>query len=155
MSTTSGSCSRQAGTAAEPSPTDATTSMSSRREKSSSSASRKTALSSTRRMRTGRVTGLSLLGREKQRVVRLSALADVDIQVGMRRGDALDQRVDRGRVLARQEREQVARLREQAVGDGGGDVVEVGASRDRLAVGEAKPLALADGDPRHVDVARC
>src|SRR5437660_421268 len=154
MSTTSGRCSRQAGTAAPPSPTAATTSMSSRSENSSSSASRKTALSSTRRIRTGAATARSLLGGEKQRIVRLPAVLHVDVQIGMRGGDALDECVERWRVEAGEEREQVARLGQQALRHGSGDVVEVGAARDRLPVGEAEPLALANGEAAELDVAR-
>ena len=51
---------------------------------SSSSASRKTWLSSTRRIRIGRPMPVrTLLGREKQVVVRLSAVLDVDLDAGM------------------------------------------------------------------------
>src|SRR5207237_2815585 len=111
------------GAAGPPSPTATTTSMSSRSENSSSSGSRKTALSSTRRIRTGPGTARRLLGGEKQRIVRLAAVLNVHVQIGMRGGDALDERVERRRVEAGEEREQVARLGQQVLRDCGGDVV--------------------------------
>src|SRR5207248_3236283 len=128
--------------------------MSSRSENSSSSASRKTALSSTRRIRTGPGTARRLLGGEKQRIVRLAAVLNVHVQIGVRGGDALDECVERRRVEAGEEREQVARLGQQVLRDCGGDVVEVGAARDRLPAGETEPLALADGEAAELDVAR-
>src|SRR5579864_3396997 len=143
-----------AGTAAAPSPTEATTSMSSRSENSSSSASRKTALSSTRRIRTGRDTGLRLLGGEKQRVVRLTAVLDVDVELRMLRCDALGERVERRRVPAGEEREQIAPFREQAVRDRGGHILEVGAAGNGRPVHEPEPIALANRDACELDVAR-
>src|SRR4051794_8050436 len=92
MSTTSGRYCSTAGTAAAPSPTDATISTSARSPSSSSSASRKTLLSSTSRIRIGRsMIGRTLLGRQKQVVVGLTPVLDVDLEVGMRLLDVRDQ----------------------------------------------------------------
>src|SRR6476661_8840405 len=95
----------------------------------SSSASRKTWLSSTRRIRIGRpMPERTLLGREKQVVVRLPAVLDVDLDAGMRRGDPLEQAVERRLVLAHEERQELARPVQELFDDDGGDLVEVGAA---------------------------
>src|SRR5881392_4280745 len=106
MSTTSGLCSRAASAAAEPSLTDATTTMSERSASSSSSASRKTSLSSTSRRRIGSDTRGSLFRPEEKWVVRLPAGLDVELEVGMTFPDPLEQAVEVGRVGSGQEREQ-------------------------------------------------
>ena len=87
--------------------------------------------------------GRRLFGRQKQRIVRLAAGLDVELQVGMALLDPLEQAVEVRLVGAGEERHHAAGLVEQALGDGGGDVVEVGAAGDRLAVGEAEPGAFA------------
>src|SRR5438128_9045591 len=118
MSTTSGRCFETASTASLPSPIEATTSMSARIPSSSSSASRKTWLSSTRRIRIGLPMAVRmLLGGQKQVVVRLSALLDVHLHGGMLLRDPLEQRVELGAVPADEQRQQLLRAVEQALDD--------------------------------------
>src|SRR5579864_670701 len=114
MSTTSGSYLSQAATTSPPSPTDATTSTSARMPSSNSRASRKTWLSSTRRIRIGRpMPARTLLGAEKQGVVRLSALLEVDLEGRIRRGDPREEGIEIGAVAPDEERQELARLAEQ------------------------------------------
>src|SRR5436190_20702983 len=113
MSTTSGLCSRAASAAAEPSLTDATTTMSERSASKSSSASRKTSLSSTRRRRIGSDTRGSLFRGEEEWVVRLPAGLNVELELGMPLADPVEEGGEVGRVGSGQHREQPARLGEQ------------------------------------------
>src|SRR5579864_7369095 len=155
MSTTSGSYLSQAATTSPPSPTDATTSTSARMPSSSSRASRKTWLSSTRRIRIGLpMAARSLLGPEKQGVVRLAALLNVDLDARMRCGDPREQWIEIGAVAPDEKRQELTRLGEQPRDDRVGDVVEVDAARDGIAVGEAEPFALHDRDTVQLHVAR-
>src|SRR5438067_5045136 len=155
MSTTSGRCFETASTASLPSPIEATTSTSARIPSSNSSASRKTWLSSTRRIRIGLAMNLRmLLGRQKQVVVRLAALLDVDLNVRMRFRDAAEQALERGLVLSDEQRQQLPRLAEEPLDDLVRDVVEVAAAHDRTTVREPEPVALVNREPVHLDVAR-
>src|SRR5690348_9265812 len=100
--------------------------------RSSSRASRKTWLSSTRTIRIGRpMPDRMLLRRQKQRVVRLSAALDVDLDVRMRRRDARQDAVERRFVLAEEQRQQAARLHQETLDDSVRDVLEAVAARDR------------------------
>src|SRR2546423_5713574 len=118
MTTTSGWCSLTAAAACFPSPTDATTSMSCCRPSSNSSASQNTLLSSTSRTRIGAAaTGGRLFRGEEERVVRLAALLDVHLEVGVVGVEALQERVEPRLVLACQQREDAPRLGHQAVPD--------------------------------------
>src|SRR4051794_41221804 len=120
----------------------------------SSRASRKTWLSSTRRIRIGRPMAVrTLLGREKQVVVGLAAVLHLDLDVRVRCADPLEQRLERRLVLADQQREEAARVAEQRVDHRARDLLEALADCDRLPVCEAEPLALADRDTVHLDVA--
>src|SRR5438034_7978686 len=94
--TTSGLCARTAAAADEPSPTEATTSMSDCSPRRSSRASRNTWLSSTRTRRIGPAIGRRLFGREEQRIVGLSAHLDVDLHLGVALRDLLDEAVELG-----------------------------------------------------------
>src|SRR5947208_15958570 len=122
MSTTSGRCFETASTASLPSPIEATTSMSARIPSSSSSASRKTWLSSTRRIRIGLPMEVRmLLGRQKQVVVRLAALLDVDLDGRVVGGDPAEHRVERHVVLPDEERQELLRAAQEPLDDGVGD----------------------------------
>src|SRR4029453_16323042 len=99
MTTTSGASSRQSSTTFVPSSTAPTTSMSSRRPSRSSRASRNTWLSSTSATRTGGGIGRvypRLLGGKKQRVMRLPARMDLELDVGVVLGHAGEQRAELG-----------------------------------------------------------
>jgi len=85
--------------------------------------------------------------------VRLAAGLHVELQIGMAFLDPVEQAVEVGLVRAGEERHHGVPLLEQALGDRCGNVVEVGAARDGLPVGQAEPRALLDGDAVHVDVA--
>src|SRR3954466_14055616 len=99
-----------ASTTSVPSPTDATTSSSARMPSRSSRASRKTWLSSTRRIRIGRPMAVrTLLGGEKQVVVGLAALLHLDLDVRVRCADPLEERLERPLRLAPQQRPEAAR----------------------------------------------
>src|SRR5262249_39284345 len=143
MRTTSGRCSRMASTAAAPSATVATTSTSSRMPSISSRASRKTSLSSTSTTRTGLMPE-SLFRADEERIVRLPALVHLDLDLGVGGGDSLEEAVELGRLCARQEREERARLAEEMLDHGERDSDEVVTTRDRVAVREAEPLAVRD-----------
>src|SRR4051794_29092017 len=120
----------------------------------SSSASRKSWLSSTRRIRIGRPMAVrTLLGREKEVVVGLAALLHLDLDVGVRCADPLEERLERRLVLAGQERQQASGIAEERIDDGARDLLEALAACHRLAVGKADPLPLADRDAVHLDVA--
>src|ERR671937_1136403 len=106
MSTTSGWCFLTTSAADEPSPTDATTSMSERRPSKSSSASRNTWLSSTRTRRMGPSIRRRLFRGEEQRVMRLAARVDLELEVGMALADAVEETVEVGRVCAGQQRQE-------------------------------------------------
>src|SRR5919197_5159089 len=109
MSTTSGWCFLTTSAADEPSPTDATTSMSERRPRKSSSASRNTWLSSTRTRRMGPAIAGRLFGGEEERVMRLPARLDLELEVGMALLDALEEAAQVGLVRTGEEREHAAR----------------------------------------------
>src|SRR2546426_8627545 len=155
MSTTSGRYFSTAGTTSLPSPTAATTSTSARIPRSSSSASRKTWLSSTRRIRIGRPMAVrTLLGGQKQVVVRLAALLNVHLHIRVRLGDPAEQAVQRRLFLTHEQRQQLPRLAEEPPDNLVPDVVEVAPASDRPAVGEPQPVALVDRNAVHLDVAR-
>src|SRR6478736_8116409 len=154
MSTTSGLCSRTTSAAAEPSATDATTSMSERSPRRSSSASRKTWLSSTRTRRIGWGISLSLFGGQEEWVVRLAPGLDVELEARMALPNACEQLVQLRRVRAREEGQHQPGLGEQRVGDLCRDVVEAVAGGDRLAGGDPEPGPFAHGEPVQVDVPR-
>src|SRR5689334_9996149 len=116
--------------------------MSLRRPSSSSRASRKTWLSSTTRTRIGSLTRPRLLSREEERVVRLTALVDVQLELGVPLGEFVEQAVQRRRAFAAQEREHVARLRQQQLEQLADDVVEGRAACHRAAVEQREELAL-------------
>src|SRR5436305_10970017 len=111
-------------TAADPSATEATTSMSERSPSRSSSASRNTWLSSTRTRRIGSAIRLSLFRRQEERVMRLAAGLDVELELRMPLADAREQGAEIGRVRSGQERQHHPRLGEQRVGHLRSDVVE-------------------------------
>src|SRR3954451_17710034 len=121
---TSGRCSFAAATAARPSPTEATTSTSVRIPSRSSSASRKTSLSSTSTIRTGGIRS-TLFRAEQKRVVRLSALVHLELELRMSHGEPLDDPVERRRLGAGEEGQERPRVRNQAGDDLGCDVREV------------------------------
>src|SRR5438034_3852965 len=154
MTTTSGSCSRTAGTASCPAPTEATISMSSRRSSRSSSASRKTWLSSTSRTRIGPATRRKLLRCEEERIVRLSAVLDVELERGMPLMEPLDEADDVRLLVPDEQRQNVVRLGEQPFRNGGSDLVEIRAVRDNLSLSEAEVAPLPDRQPVQGDVAR-
>src|SRR3954470_6238216 len=105
----------------------------------SSRASRKTWLSSTRRIRIGRPMAVrTLLGREKQVVVGLAALLHLDLDVRVRCADPLEERRERHVVLAGQEREQAPGIAEQHTDDGARDLLEALAACDPLSRCEAE-----------------
>src|SRR5947209_5419602 len=100
--------------------------MSSCRPSSSSSASEKTWLSSTSRTRIGTAaTARRLFRGEEQRVMRLAALLDLDLEVGMALAHLGQEHVELRLVLAREQGQHASRLGEQPLRDGGGDLVEV------------------------------
>src|SRR5213593_4652942 len=145
MTTTSGWCSRAAGTACCPSGTAATTSMSSCRPSSNSSASEKTWLSSTNRTRIGgAATVRRLFRREEKGVMRLAALLDVHLELGMALLEPSQEWLQLRLVLAGEEGEHASGLGEEPLRDRGCDRVEVGPGGDRRAAGQAEVLALAD-----------
>ena len=85
-----------------------------------------------------------LLGGQKQVVVGLTALLDVDLDVGMFAFQMLQEAVELGAVAADEHRQEAARLGEQACDDclrHGGEVIT---TRDRLPFREAEPVALRD-----------
>ncbi len=90
--------------------------------------------------------------------MRLPAVVDLDLEPGVRCSSARDEAVERrGRVLAREDREHVARLRERARGRRPpGDGVEVG-RRPATAVPSTSPryAPLRISTPSSVDVAGC
>src|SRR6266852_7922359 len=131
MSTTWGRYFSTAGTTSLPSPTAATTSTSARIPRSNSSASRKTWLSSTRRIRIGLPMAVrTLLGGQKQVVVRLAAVLNVHLDIRVRLGDPAEQAVERGLVPSHEQRQQLPRLAEKPPDDLVRDVVEVAAACD-------------------------
>src|SRR4051812_42962260 len=108
--------------------------------KSSCSVSRKVSLSSTRTTRIGSLTEGSVretracsLGGEQQRVMRLAAGMDVELDPGVLGGELCEERLERRRLLAGQERHDTARLGEQALEHRVRDLVERVAPGDRLA----------------------
>src|SRR5690349_6742612 len=108
--------------------------MSARMPSSSSSASRKTWLSSTRRILIGRPMAVrTLLGRQKQGVVRLAALLHVHRDRRMRVRDPAEQRLERLVLLADEQRQQLLLAVEELVDDRVCDLVEVAASGDGLS----------------------
>src|SRR5579875_2684485 len=144
MRTTSGRWDSTASTTAPPSPTAATTSTSGRIPSSSSSASRKTSLSSTSTIRTGG-TPRTLFRGEQQRVVRLSALVQLDLELRPLGGEAVEERLELRRLRAEEQREQAAALSGDAVDDAERDLDEVRARRDGLACDEPEPVAALCG----------
>src|SRR5437762_2293002 len=120
--------------------------MSERSPRRSSSASRKTWLSSTRTRRIGSAIRGSLFGGQEERVMRLPAGLDVELELGMALADALEQAVELGRVGPGQECQHHPRLGEERIGDLLGHVDELVADRDRLTACQAEPAALAHGD---------
>src|SRR5690348_8384213 len=155
MTMTSGWCSSTASTAFCPSETAPTTSMSSCSPSSSSSASENTWLSSTSRTRIGTAaTARRLFRRQEEWVVRLAAPLDVDLEIRMQLPQPGEQRVELRLLLAGQERQDPARLGEQALGHCGRDLVEVRAGGDGRAVREAEVLAGADRETVQLCVAR-
>ena len=88
-----------------------------------------------------------LLSGTSSGVMRLSALVHLELEVR----DAALQLGDECRHVgpsdALEQRDIPARLREQRVEHRAGDLVEALALRDRLAVGEAEVVALADREP--------
>src|SRR5215213_501227 len=123
------------------------------------SAWRKTSLSSTSSTRIGWVRASTagpygLFGGEEQRVVRLPAGLDVELDCRVLLLDPAQERGEIGLVLAREQRQDLASLAEQPLRDRVRDVVEVGRRRDCRAVGEAKPRTLAHVDAVELDVAR-
>src|SRR3954451_16284997 len=126
MSTTSGSYSRHASGASSPLATLPTTRTSGRSSNSRCSVSRKVWLSSTisTRIGSGADTAGRLLGAEQQVIVGLSALVHLELDVGVRRGDRRDERLQRLRVLAGEQRQDPARLGEETVDHHARDLVE-------------------------------
>src|SRR5438105_789877 len=106
--------------------------MSDCRPSRSSSASRKTWLSSTRRSRIGPGTARRVFGCEQERVVRLAAGLDVELETGMLLLEPLQERGEVRIALAGQERQDAAGLGEEAFRDGVRNLVEIGAAGDRL-----------------------
>src|SRR5581483_7428885 len=95
-----------------------------------------------------------LLGGEKQVIVRLSALLDVDLEVGMRVSQPLEEPVEVGSVSPDEHRQEAARLGEQPLDDAAGNLVEAPAAGHRLAVGEAEPVPLRNRETVQTHVAR-
>src|SRR5881394_1564163 len=109
--------------------------MSSRRSRRSSSTSRKTWLSSTSRTRIGPATRRKLLRGEEERIVGLAPVLHIELEVRMPLLKPLHEARDVRFVVAGKQRQHVARLGQQALGDGGRDLAEVGAARNGLAAG--------------------
>src|SRR3954451_16009467 len=124
---TSGRCSFAAATAAIPSPTEATTSTSSRIPSRSSRASRNTSLSSTSTIRTGGIRP-TLFRAEQKGIVRLAAFVDLDSELGMRRLEPFDEPVERRRLGAGEEGQDRPGLRHQVRDDLQRDLGEVAAA---------------------------
>src|SRR5438067_3252614 len=119
--------------------------MSSCRPSSSSSASEKTWLSSTSRTRIGAAaTNRRLFRREQERVVRLPALLDVHLEVGMALVEPRQQRVELGRIFPRQQGEDAARLSQELLRHRSGHWLEIGPCRDGRTAREAEIVAPAD-----------
>ena len=85
--------------------------------------------------------------------MRLSALVHLELELGMRRCELLEEGVERGSVVAGEQRQQPARLGQKIREHGMHDLVERLAARDRLAVRQPEPLALANRDAVQADVA--
>ena len=79
---------------------------------------------------------------------------DLELELRMLFGDAGEQRAELGLVLAGDQREDVARLGEQAVDDRGGDRVEARPARDGVAADEAEVGAALDLQPVDADRSR-
>ena len=75
---------------------------------------------------------------DQQRVVRLAAWVDLELELRMSLGDAREERPELGLLLAGDEGQDVSGLAEQALDDGVGDRVEARPPGDRLTVGEAE-----------------
>src|SRR5215213_8289220 len=124
------------------------------------SACRKTSLSSTSSTRIGWVPASTagpygLFGGEEQRVVRLPARLDVELDGRMLLLDPAQERAQLGLVGPGEQRQHRPAVAEQPLRDGVGDVVEIGRGGDGGAVGEAEPGALANLDAVEVDVSGC
>src|SRR6476661_4996173 len=150
---TSGRNSFAAETAAAPSPTEATISMSSLIPSRSSRASRKTSLSSTSTIRTGGIRP-TLFRSEQKGIVRLAAFVDLDIELRMSRLEPFDEPVQRRRLGTGEEGQESTRLREQTGDDLERDFGEVVSACDWLALGETEPVAAPDDQAVELDVAR-
>src|SRR3954447_12524234 len=148
---TSGRCSFAAATAATPSPTEATISTSVLIPSNSSSASRKTSLSSTSTIRTGGIRS-TLFRAEQKRVVRLSALIHLDLELGVRRSEPFHEAVEWLRLGAGQKRQERARLRDQAYDEPEGAVGKVVPPGAGLAGGEPAPVATPDRQAVALDI---
>ena len=111
--------------------------------------SRKTLLSSTRRIRIGRpMAAASLLGREQQRIVRLPALAGSRPRSpGGAAAIRSSRRVERRLVLADEQRQQLARPSSSRSTTAPATSSKLGPPAIGCAVREAEPVALADRDP--------
>src|SRR5439155_24447588 len=139
--------------ASAPSATEATTFISGRRPSRSSSASRKTSLSSTRTMRIWSLTALTLFSREEELVVRLAALVEVDLELGVPRAQFVEEAVQLGSAVAGEQREDIARLSEQRVGDRTRDLGQARAGCDRAIVEETEVFAFLHGEPVDLGIA--
>jgi hypothetical protein len=85
--------------------------------------------------------------------VRLASLVHLDLELRMGRGESLDEPVARRWLGSREEGQERARLREQAVDDTEGDRGELVSAHNRIAVDETEPLAFADRETVELDVA--
>src|SRR5437868_14047418 len=115
--------------------------MSPRRPSSSSSVSRKTSLSSTKATRTP--INPSLLGAQEDGIPRLAAFVHLDLEPGMRCGELRDDAVERRRLRSGEQRQQPARLGEQAREHGPRDLLEARALCHTLTLDDACPASVA------------
>src|SRR6478752_4126833 len=121
---TSGRNSFAAETAAAPSPTEATISMSSLIPSRSSRASRKTSLSSTSTIRTGGIRP-TLFRSEQKGIVRLAAFVDLHVELRMSRLESFDEAVERRRLGSCEEGQNRAWLVYKVLDHLEGNVAEV------------------------------
>src|SRR5712692_8896058 len=86
--------------------------------------------------------------------MRLAALLDVDLELGMPFVEAGEQGIELRLLLAGEERHDAPWLGEETFGNGGCHLVEVSAAGDGLVRDEPEKLPLAHGDPVELGIPR-